>query len=135
MSLTASARTSGGSLRTEILVDGRHHLTTDEPARLGGTDTGPAPHELVPAALAACVTTTVQAYARTKGWELDEIAVDVVYDNTSTPRHFDVTVHLPDDLSDEQRRRLMRVAEACPVRRAIEAGMTFDEHLPDEVAA
>jgi putative redox protein len=135
VSLTASARCSGDSMRTEVVVDGRHHLVTDEPARLGGTDTGPAPHELVPAALAACVTTTVQTYARTKGWRLGEVAVDVVYDNRSTPRHFDVTVHLPDDLSDDQRRRLMRVAEACPVRRAIEAGMTFDEHLPGEVAA
>jgi hypothetical protein len=38
-------------------------------------------------------------------------------------------VHLPDGLSTEQTRRLMRVAEACPVRRAIEAGMTFDERL------
>lgn len=135
MSLTASARSTGDTLRQEILVDGRHRLVTDEPARLGGTDEGPAPHELLPAALAGCIATTIRTYARTKGWTLGELSVDVVYDNTSTPRHFDVTVNLPDDLAPEQVKRIMRVAEACPVRRAIEAGMTFDEHLPREAAA
>lgn len=132
MSLTATARSTGDTLRQEVLVDGRHRLVTDEPAKLGGTDTGPAPHELLPAALAACIAVTIRMYARTKGWALGDLSVDVVYDNTSTPRHFDVTIDLPRDLSPEQVRRLMRVAEACPVRRSIEAGMVFDEHLPHE---
>jgi len=132
MSLTATARSTGDTLRQEVLVDGRHRLVTDEPAELGGTDTGPAPHELLPAALAACVAVTMRMYARTKGWALGELSIDVVYDNTSTPRHFDVTVNLPHDLTPMQVRRLMRVAEACPVRRSIEAGMVFDEHLPRE---
>ena len=134
MSLTATARSAGDTLRQEVLVDGRHRLVTDEPAQLGGTDTGPAPHELVPAALAACVAVTIRMYARTKGWALGELSVDVVYDNTSTPRHFDVTVNLPRDLTragpspDAGRRGL-------PVRRSIEAGMVFDEHLPREARA
>jgi putative redox protein len=132
MSLTATARSTGDTLRQEVLVDGRHRLVTDEPAELGGTDTGPAPHELLPAALAACVAVTMRMYARTKGWALGELSIDVVYDNTSTPRQFDVTVNLPHDLTPKQVRRLMRVAEACPVRRSIEAGMVFDEHLPRE---
>ena len=52
MTLIASAHSSGDTLRQDVLIDGRHRLTTDEPPRLGGTDRGPAPHELVPAALA-----------------------------------------------------------------------------------
>ena len=130
MTLIASAHSSGDTLRQDVLIDGRHRLITDEPPRLGGTDHGPAPHELLPAALAACIATTIRTYARTKGWTIGELSVDVVYDNASTPRSFDVTIRLPDDLSDEQARRIMRAAETCPVRRAIEAGMTFDEHLP-----
>jgi putative redox protein len=128
MSLTATAWTRADTLRQEILIDGRHRLVTDEPEHLGGTDEGPAPHELIPAALAGCIATTLRMYARTKGWSLGELSVEVDYDHTSTPRHFDVSVNLSSGLSSEQRRRLMRVAEACPVRRAIEAGMTFDEH-------
>ena len=128
MSLTASASARGDTLRQEILIDGRHRLVTDEPEHLGGTDEGPTPHELIPAALAGCIATTLRMYARTKGWSLGELSVDVDYDHTSTPRRFDVSVNLPPDLSGEQRRRLMRVAEACPVRRAMEAGMAFEEH-------
>ena len=135
MSLTASAHSTGDTLRHDVLVDGRHRLVTDEPQRLGGTDRGPAPHELLPAALAACIATTIRTYARTKNWTLGELSVDVVYDNCATPRHFDVTIHLPDGLSREQVHRIMRAAETCPVRRAIEAGMTFDEHLPEQRAA
>jgi putative redox protein len=129
MPLTALARSSGDTLRQEVVVAGRHRLVTDEPERLGGGDEGPAPHELVPAALAACVVTTIRMYARTKGWDLGEIAVDVVYDHKSTPRRFDVAIHLPQGLSELQRARIMKVAEACPVRRAFEAGMVVHEHL------
>jgi putative redox protein len=132
MSLTASASSVGDTLRQEVLVDGRHKLVTDEPERLGGTDAGPAPHELLPAALASCIATTIRRYARTKGWALGELSVDVVYDNTSTPRHFDVTITLPPGLSPMQVQRLMRVAAACPLRRSIEAGMVFDEHVGTE---
>jgi putative redox protein len=132
MSLTATAHSTGDTMRQDVLIDGRHHLITDEPQRLGGADRGPAPHELLPAALAACIATTIRTYARTKGWALGELTIDVVYENTATPRHFDVTINLPDDLTDEQARRIMRAAETCPVRRAIEAGMSFDEHLPED---
>jgi putative redox protein len=130
MSLTATAHSAADTLRQDVLIDGRHRLVTDEPEHLGGTDRGPAPHELLPAALAACIATTIRTYARTKQWSLGELSVDVVYDHAATPRHFDVTIHLPDDLSDEQVRRIMQAAKTCPVRRSIEAGITFDEHLP-----
>ncbi len=131
MSLTATARSHGDTLRHDILVDGRHHLVTDEPEGLGGTDEGPAPHELFPAALAGCVATTIRMYARTKGWSIGELSVDVVYDHKSTPRHFDVSINLPDVLADDQVRQIVRAARACPIRRAIEAGITFDEHVAD----
>jgi putative redox protein len=131
MPLTATARSAHDDLRQELLIDGRHRLVTDEPARLGGGDDGPAPHELLPASLAACVATTIRMYARTKGWTLGELSVDVTYDHKSVPRRCDVTVELPPGLSDEQRRRLMRAAETCPVRRALEAGVRIDERLAE----
>jgi hypothetical protein len=57
--LTATAHAVPGTLRQEVLVDGRHRLVTDEPVRLGGDGSAPAPHELLPAALAACISTTL----------------------------------------------------------------------------
>jgi putative redox protein len=129
MGLTATAHTIPGTLRQEVTIDGRHRLVTDEPARLGGEDCGPAPHELFPAALAACVSTTLAMYARTKGWDLGEVTVDVDYDHRSTPRRFEIAVSLTGDLDREQLERLERVAESCPLRRSIEVGIEFDERI------
>jgi putative redox protein len=133
---TASARSSGGTLRHEVDVNGRHTIVTDEPIALGGTDAGPAPHELLAAMLAACASTTVVLYARRKGWQLDDVRVDVSYDPETTPRRAELTMHLPPGLSAEQLARLERVAAACPARRALEAGFVFEERLaPAESAA
>lgn len=129
MSFTASARSIGSGLRHEVDVNGRHVLVTDEPESLGGTDAGPAPHELLPAALAACISTMIALYARRKEWHLGEIQVDVEYDHESEPRRFDVAVRLPAGLSPDQIARLERVARTCPVRRALEAGSVFDERI------
>jgi putative redox protein len=127
--LTASARSVPGSLIQEVLVAGQHLLATDEPERLGGDGSAPAPHELFPAALAACVSTTLVMYARTKGWDLGQVAVDVDYDNESMPRRFDVRIRLGAELSAGQIARLEKVAESCPVRRAVESGIEFAETI------
>jgi putative redox protein len=129
VSFTASARAIAGGLRQEVDVNGRHKIVTDEPRSLGGDDVGPAPHELLPAMLAACVSTTLEMYARRHDWRLDGLRVDVTYDTDVTPRRVQLTVHLPAGLTSEQIDRLRRVAAGCPARRALEAGFTFDEHL------
>ena len=129
MSLTATARSISGTLRQEVVIDGRHRLITDEPERLGGEGSGPAPHELFPAALAACVSTTLTMYARTKGWDLDGVRVAVDYDNHSTPRRFEIAIEVDGDLDDAQVERLKRVARSCPLRRSIEAGIEFEETI------
>ena len=129
MSLSATARSIPGTLRQEVVIDGRHRLITDEPARIGGDGSGPAPHELFPAALASCISTTLVMYARTKGWDLGKVAVSVEYDHRSTPRRFAVEIELGGDLSSEQLARLERVAESCPLRRSIEAGIEFTETI------
>lgn len=129
MSFTASARRIDDTLRHEIDVNNRHTIITDEPVALGGDDAGPAPHELLPATLAACISTVVSMYAHNKGWQLSQLSVDVEYDHESIPRHFDVVVHLPVGLTPDQIERLRRVADSCPVRRAMEAGFSFDEQI------
>jgi putative redox protein len=129
MSLTATARSIPGTLRQEVVIDHQHRLITDEPQRVGGDGSGPAPHELFPAALAACVSTTLVLYGRTKGWELGQVAVAVDYDHRSTPRRFQIAIQLDGDLSDAQLERLDKVARGCPLRRSIEAGIEFVESI------
>ncbi|MGO9976295.1 MAG: OsmC family protein [Solirubrobacteraceae bacterium] len=128
--MTATARPIDGTLRDEIEVNGRHTITTDEPEHLGGTDTGPRSHELLPAILAARVFTMITLYASARNINLDGLQVDVTYDNEATPRSVRTVVHLPDGLSAaDQITRLQRVAHTCPVKRALEAGFTFETEL------
>jgi putative redox protein len=127
--LSAVARPADGGLRHAVEVDGRHTLFTDEPESLGGTDTAPAPHELLPAALASCISTMLMIYARTKGWDLDGLEVAVDYDPRSVPRRFGIEITVPGRLRPGDLERLRRVASTCPLRRALETGFEFDERF------
>lgn len=129
MSMTATARRVGNGLEHEVEINGRHKIITDEPERIGGTDLGPAPHELLAATLASCIATMIAMYAQNRSWDLDETSVEVDYDPDSVPRHFTIDIHLPTDTTPDRQRRLERVAETCPVRRALEAGFSFEERI------
>ncbi len=134
MGLTATARSIPGTLRQEVVIDGKHRLITDQPEQYGGDGSGPSPHELFPAALAACVNVTLVQYARTKGWDVGDVRVEVDYDHHAKPRQVQITIELGGDLTEEQVERLRKVARACPLRRSVEAGFEFAEriHAPVE---
>lgn len=127
--LTATARQVDGTLQHEIETGDGHVVVTDEPVAAGGGDVGPTPHELLVAAAAGCVSTMIALYAQRKGWEVAGLRVDAAYDSEAVPRHLAVTVQLPDGLSEDQVLRLTRVAQTCPVVRALETGFTVDERL------
>jgi putative redox protein len=127
--MRATARLVPGTLRNEVLVRDSFLLETDEPESAGGEDTAQTPHELLAAALAACISTTLATYARTKSWELGDVLVEVEYDAAVTPRRFRVDIRLDGDYDADQIARLETVAAACPVRRSLEAGFAIDEHL------
>jgi len=116
-------RQEGFAHRVEI-EGGAHTLLVDEPLVAGGQDSGPSPTRLVAAGLASCIAITVEMYAERKGWDVGavEVDVDVTYEGY-VPRSFAVTLHLPAELSDEQRERLLVIAGKCPVH-AILAGET-----------
>ena len=91
--MRASAHMIPGTLRSEIDIRrGHFQIDTDEPESVGGEDTAPAPHELLPAALASCVATTLVMYARTKEWDLGDVQVDVNYRQRETPPRFEVEI-------------------------------------------
>lgn len=115
-------RTSGYAHDVEI--EGGHAIRIDEPTAAGGTDSGPSPTRLLAASLAGCTAVTIEMYAERKDWEVGqiEIEVDVEY-RDAAPLSFAVTLRLPSELSDEQRKRLLAVAAKCPVHKLI-AGET-----------
>jgi len=117
------ARRIAGFSHEVDLGDGRE-IVVDEPPDAGGTDTGPRPTQLLASSLAGCTAITIELYAERKGWDVDglEVAVDMRSDAERKPTHFAVEVDLPEGLDDEQRRRLMVIAEKCPVHKLLEHG-------------
>lgn len=103
-----------------------HVLTADEPSNNGGTDTGPAPYELLMAALAACTSATLRMYADRKKWDLGTIGVDArfVRDADGTERvERAVTIGAP--LPDEAKARLAEICEKTPVTKTLKRSMTI----------
>jgi putative redox protein len=127
--LDATSRSIAGTLQQDVEVSRRFHVRTDEPQSIGGSDSAPSPHELLPAALASCVGTQIVMYARNHGWDVGHVTVDVRYEHRATPRHFAVTVELGAAVSPAQLSRLDKVARGCPVRRALEGGATFTDRV------
>ena len=135
MTLTATSRSIPGTLRQEIVIGGKHRLITDEPEAVGGEDSAPAPHELLPAAVASCVSTTLVMYANRKGWDLGEVSVDVDYDHRSTPRRCAVSISVGADLERRAARGARTGRGSCPVGRAIEGGIEFSEQIAQVACA
>jgi putative redox protein len=121
-------------LAHEIDLEGGHELIVDEPVDRGGADTGPRPTQLLAASLAGCTAITVEMYAERKGWDVGKVEaeVEVSYDGP-VPSRFEVALRLPAELDDEQRQRLLVIAEHCPVHKVLagEATVTVTEMLED----
>jgi putative redox protein len=126
--MKAISRRVDGRLEQEVEIRG-HHLTADEPRDQGGDDSGPSPQELLAASLASCTAITIEMYAERKGWDVGEIAVDVQYEpaQRGSPTRFRMEVQLPKELPEDQRERLMQIGAKCPVHRALEGEVMFEE--------
>jgi putative redox protein len=105
----------------DVEIQGGHRLVIDEPKEAGGANQGPSPTRTVAAALAACTAITTEMYAARKGWDLGEleVGVEMEYGEDSVPRSFEVTLRVPNGLSEEQVERLRTIAGKCPVHRLL----------------
>jgi putative redox protein len=111
-----------------------HHVLADEPEAYGGADRGMSPYGFLSAGLGACTSMTIRMYARRKGWPLRHVSVDVSHDKVhaqdansrsdAKADKFTRVVRLEGDLTDEQRARLLEIADKCPVHRTLERSST-----------
>lgn len=128
--MKATARREGGSFKHSVNVR-EHQLTVDEPLDAGGQDAGPDPQELLAVSLASCTAITMEMYAARKGWDIGHVEVDVEYSpaDRGCPTKFELVVRLPDDLPEEQVERLRVIAAKCPVHRALDGEVMFQERI------
>lgn len=102
------------NLSVEI-TDGRHTIISDVSDVSGGNDVGFNPHELLEASLGACTSITVMMYGRRKGWPLKDVQVMVKVVEEKDVNHIRREVTLVGDLNEEQKERLMDIANKCPM--------------------
>jgi putative redox protein len=129
-----------GFLKQEI-VAGNHRFIADEPVAAGGSDAGPDPYSLLLAALGACTSMTLQIYAKRKDWPLEKVEVMLTFsrihaedcEDCSTKQgmvsKIERRIAIQGNLSDEQRTRLLEIAQHCPVHRTLTSEIVIQDQL------
>ncbi|WP_062058758.1 bifunctional alpha/beta hydrolase/OsmC family protein [Aquimarina longa] len=127
--VVASLDTTDGF--TTYMKVGSHYMIADEPEKVGGNDFGPSPYELLSAGLSACTAMTIKMYVATKGWDLQHIEVHTDYSKSyrKNPKSdqnpstrvdtFTRAIKLVGDLDDKQTRRILEIADKCPVHKTL----------------
>jgi putative redox protein len=111
---------------------GHFKLDTDEPVKLGGKGTGPAPFDYYLASLAACTAITLRMYAERKGWDLGEFRAELQLDRDDDGRlHVMRTLHASGPLTDEQWDRLLEIVANTPVTKAMREGVDIASRRGD----
>lgn len=107
-----------------------HRFVSGLPSKLGGSDEGPDPHELIEAGLAACTIQTCQLYANRKEWNLVSTNVTVKIESESKEASRIVReISFEGDLSEEQRTRLLEIANKCPIHKLLESKISVETKL------
>ncbi len=134
------AETGAGKF-SQIVLDGRHRLSADEPVAVGGADTGPGPYELLLMSLGVCTSMTLRLYATKKQLPLDRVIVRLKHakryiedcadcgDKPTMLDHIDREIELVGTLNDEQCARLLEIADKCPVHRTLTSKILIDTRL------
>ncbi|QHQ34749.1 bifunctional alpha/beta hydrolase/OsmC family protein [Algicella marina] len=132
---------SPNAFQQNISAGPRHFTRADEPKAFGGNDAGMSPYQFLSAGLGACTSMTIRMYARRKNWPLEDIQVDVVHNSihASDCEHcqstdgmidaFERRITLSGPLSDDQRARLLEIANKCPVHRTLEGEVAIRTSL------
>ena len=131
---------SDGYLKQQITA-GNHALIADEPATVGGTDSGADPYSFLLAALGACTSMTLQMYAKRKGWPLEKVDIELSHTRIYADDcgdcetkegkvdRIDRRIRLTGPLTDDQRARLMEIARLCPVHKTLTSEISIKDGL------
>ena len=125
---------AGQQFQQEIKA-GPHSFVADAPKSVGGAEVGPEPHELLLASLGACTSITLQMYAKRKGWDLQDVQVDLkeeqLDDAESGKPISKITreIHVTGNLEPEQLEQLKTVADKCPIHKLLSGPKQINTQL------
>lgn len=111
--------TGAGRFQVSVEAQGAA-IVADEPVQVGGLGSGPTPYELLSAGLAACTAMTLNLYALRKGWDLSGLSVEVMHARIEGADRFTRQIGFGSALNEEQRARLLEIADRCPVHQTLE---------------
>lgn len=117
-----------GKLQYQLNI-GKHQILTDVPEAIGGDDSGPEPHDILAAALAACTALTVTMYARRKGMALDDVQVTIDHGQQDGAYELRRHIHFVGQLSTEERTRLLDIANKCPVHKTLSGAIRIQTDI------
>ncbi|WGD49843.1 bifunctional alpha/beta hydrolase/OsmC family protein [Bradyrhizobium sp. CB1650] len=115
----------------QIISVGPHRLVADEPVAAGGEDAGPGPYDFLLAGLGACTSMTMRLYADRKSLPLDRVTVTLKHSKIYAKDcaecetregmldQIDRVIAMEGTLDAEQRKKLMEIADKCPVHRTL----------------
>jgi putative redox protein len=103
----------------QVIEIGKHRILTDVKPESGGEDSGPEPHDILAAALAACTTLTVSLYAKRKGYPLDEVKVSIKHGQEGAAYGLHRTIEYIGALDIDTKSRLTDIANKCPVHKTL----------------
>lgn len=123
-------KNTGTSYSTDILA-GNHQVKSDEPVDHGGNDEGPTAHQMLLASLGACTAITIRMYANRKQWDLRSITIElnmekVISEGTEKTVIFR-KLKFEGTLDDEQNKRLLFIADKCPVHKTLTGPVEIKE--------
>jgi putative redox protein len=114
--------------RTVVKIDD-HTLISDEPVTIGGMNEGPHPHGLLLASLGSCTAITLRMYIERKMWVVDDITVNLQLFEVDGTTVIERQLRFRGELSDEQKKRLVQIADACPIHKILTGKITIDTSL------
>jgi len=113
------------------LVIGDFQLLADVEVASGGTNTGPSPHEYLAAALASCTSMTLKMYAGRKSMNLSNVIVTVHVERESDIEKFTRDIQLFGELAEEEKQRLLEIANKCPIHKVLSGEIQIKTQLVD----
>ncbi len=126
-----SLRDTEGTYTCDIHA-GKHQMVADEPVPLGGDDLGAAPYQYLKAALGSCTAMTIRMYAERKKWPVENVIVTLRHSRDANKQSVFVRdIQLVGELTDDQRERLLDIADRCPVHKTLSNGASILTQLID----